>query len=208
MTKPEDSQPRRQLGDEKQAGGDREKLPPCLGCRGEIPSCPIEGACAGSEPLPAAYRRLESELESRNRELHDLGLALNAILDERVKSSQQIEATIVANIRELVFPYLEKLKRTPLSDSQAAYVRKMEVNLNDIASPLLQGVARGHTDLSPVEMRVARLIQDGKSSSEIAKILGISINTVLSHRYHLRTKLGLKNEKINLRSFLKISEFQ
>jgi DNA-binding CsgD family transcriptional regulator len=33
-------------------------------------------------------------------------------------------------------------------------------------------------------------------------VLSVSVNTIRSHRYNLRCKLGLKNKKVNLRSYL------
>ena len=51
--------------------------------------------------------------------------------------------------------------------------------------------------------KAANLVREGKTNDEIADLLFLSTNTILSHRYHLRSKLGLKNKKINLRTYLK-----
>jgi DNA-binding CsgD family transcriptional regulator len=59
-----------------------------------------------------------------------------------------------------------------------------------------------------MEVQVANLIKVGKRNKEIASILGISLNTVTTYRYRLRTKLGLKQEKVNLRSFLSSINFK
>jgi len=53
-----------------------------------------------------------------------------------------------------------------------------------------------------MEIKVAALIKKGRTSREIAEILGIAELTVLTHRNNLRAKLGLRNEKTNLRSYL------
>ncbi len=53
-----------------------------------------------------------------------------------------------------------------------------------------------------MEIKVAGLVRDGVPNKEIAEILNASLNTVTSHRYKIRTKLGLKNTESNLRSYL------
>jgi DNA-binding NarL/FixJ family response regulator len=53
-----------------------------------------------------------------------------------------------------------------------------------------------------MEIKVAGLLKDGKTVKEIASILGVSASAVNLHRQHIRNKLGLKNEKINLRTYL------
>ena len=53
-----------------------------------------------------------------------------------------------------------------------------------------------------MEIKVAGLVRDGVPNKEIADILNVSLNTITSHRYKIRTKLGLKNKESNLRSYL------
>ena len=56
--------------------------------------------------------------------------------------------------------------------------------------------------MTPVDIRVASLVREGKTNKEIADILLVSKNTILFHRHNIRGKLGIKNKKINLRSHL------
>jgi DNA-binding CsgD family transcriptional regulator len=46
------------------------------------------------------------------------------------------------------------------------------------------------------------LVKEGKTNKEVAEILLLSKNTILFHRHNIRTKLGLRNSKKNLRSHL------
>ena len=54
----------------------------------------------------------------------------------------------------------------------------------------------GHTNidgLTPRETEVLKLIAEGLSSKQIARQLGISFKTVVSHRTHLLAKVGVPN---------------
>jgi DNA-binding NarL/FixJ family response regulator len=50
-----------------------------------------------------------------------------------------------------------------------------------------------HAELTPRELDVLRLIAKGKTSKFIARELGISFKTVISHRTHIMSKLGIHN---------------
>jgi Response regulator containing a CheY-like receiver domain and an HTH DNA-binding domain len=46
------------------------------------------------------------------------------------------------------------------------------------------------------------MVRQGKSSQEIADVLGVSVATVSFHRKKLRRKLGLSKNGVNLRTYL------
>ena len=50
-----------------------------------------------------------------------------------------------------------------------------------------------HDDLTDREREVLRLIAEGQTGKEIAKLLSISVHTVERHRQNLMAKLGLHN---------------
>jgi len=106
------------------------------------------------------------------------------------------------NVREMIEPYLEKLKKTKLDDMQKTYLGIIESNLNDIISPFVCGVSINLLNLTPTELQVANLVKQGKTTKEIASILNLSAKTIEFHRDNIRKKLGIKNRKINLRTHL------
>jgi DNA-binding CsgD family transcriptional regulator len=53
-----------------------------------------------------------------------------------------------------------------------------------------------------MEIQVANLVQQGKATKEIAEVLHLSAKTIASHRKNIRTKIGIKHTKTNLRSYL------
>jgi len=56
--------------------------------------------------------------------------------------------------------------------------------------------------LTPREIQVANFIRDGKSTKDIANIIGVCAGAVSFHRENIRKKLGLNNKKVNLKSYL------
>jgi DNA-binding CsgD family transcriptional regulator len=78
----------------------------------------------------------------------------------------------------------------------------LESKLNETLSPLIRRLSSKYLGLSPAEIRVADLIRQGRSSKEIAELLGLSSRTIEAHREKIREKIGIKNKKINLRSRL------
>lgn len=47
--------------------------------------------------------------------------------------------------------------------------------------------------ISKGEVRVIKLVAQGYKNKEVAKILGLSVRTVETHRAHITRKLGLSN---------------
>ncbi|MEN6318148.1 MAG: LuxR C-terminal-related transcriptional regulator [Syntrophaceae bacterium] len=45
-------------------------------------------------------------------------------------------------------------------------------------------------------------MKDGRTTKEIAELLGVAPSAIDSHRNNIRIKLGLNNKKVNLRSHL------
>jgi len=144
----------------------------------------------------------EEELKVKSRNLEELNTALKVLLKHREDDREELEERILSNVQELVIPYLEKLKRTPLKSDQLAYMGIIESNLDDILSPFLRKMTSKYLNLTPREIQIATLIREGRTTKEISEVLNISSRAVEFHRDNIRVKLGLKNKKANLRSFL------
>lgn len=157
----------------------------------------------------AVYReRLEDLVKERTRELEEkthileeLNSATRVLLRQREEDRKEIEGRFVANMKNLILPYAEKLKSTGLDDRQKSYLAILETHLDEILSPLVKTMQHHH--LTPTEAQVASLIKDGKPTKEIAAILGVATSSIDTHRKSIRKKLGLKNAKINLEAHLR-----
>lgn len=146
--------------------------------------------------------RREQELEEQKQNLEEANIALKVLLKQREADKMELEQNVLLNIKQMIFPYLDKLRTTGLKSKERTYVNILESHLNEIVSPFLQRLSAASIFLTPQETQVAALIKDGKTSKEIADILNVSETTVHFHRKNIRTKFGLKNKKTNLRSHL------
>jgi len=144
----------------------------------------------------------EKELEARTRSLEDANTALSVLLRRREEEKTDLEERVFSNLKTLVRPHIERLKKSPLDAEQKAYLNALESSLENIISPFVRKFSSTVLDLTPMEIRVASLVREGKTNKEIAELLSLSKNTILTHRFNLRRKLGIKNKKVNLRSHL------
>jgi DNA-binding CsgD family transcriptional regulator len=147
-------------------------------------------------------RRREIELEAQSQHLEEVNTALRVLLKQRGEDKNELQGNVLSNVKELVGPYLDQLKKSRMSTRQQTLLRILESNLNNIVSPFLSRLSTRFLNLTPTEIRVINLIKEGKTNKEIAELLLISKNTVLFHRHNIRGKLNLKNTKINLRTHL------
>jgi DNA-binding CsgD family transcriptional regulator len=147
-------------------------------------------------------REREHELELQKQNLEEANTALRVLLKRREEDKGELEEKVLANVKELVNPYLNRLKNTTLDPQQRAHLELIESNLNDIISPFLHQLSSKYLNLTPREIEVATLVKEGKATKDIAEILNLSMNAVDFHRKNIRQKLGLKNKKANLRTHL------
>ena len=149
-----------------------------------------------------ALREREKELEIKTSNLEEVNTALRVLLKKREEDKAELEEKVLFNVKELVEPYVEKLKRSGLDERQKACVGILESNLNDIISPFSRRLSSMYLNLTPTEMKVANLVRHGKTTKEIAEFLNVSSQTIDSHRKSIRRKIGIKNKKANLRTHL------
>jgi PAS domain S-box-containing protein len=147
-------------------------------------------------------KKREQELDIKSRYLEDANTALKVLLKHREDDKDELQENIVSNVKELIMPYIEKLRMVRSAPQQDAYLDVIENNLNNIISPFLRNVTLNHFNLTPREIEVANLVKDGKSTKDIGEILNLSTRAVEFHRDNIREKLGLKKTKSNLRSTL------
>lgn len=147
-------------------------------------------------------RQREEELKQKTLHLEEANAALRAVLRQRDEDIQEMEQTILQNLKDSVLPNVERLQEILVRPEARQLVQLISSGLNDIASPFLRRLSNLEAVLTPREMEIASLVKAGRSTKEIAGLLYLSITTVNFHRRNLRDKLGLTNSSTNLRSHL------
>ena len=145
---------------------------------------------------------LEEKVKERTQGLEETNIAMKVLLKKREDDKRDLEKQMLANIREIIQPYIARLKATPMKERQRVLLEIIESNLEDIASPFMRGLSDSLHKLTPSEIQVINLIKQDKTTKEMSEFLNVSARTVEFHRDNIRKKLGIKNKKINLRSYL------
>jgi len=147
-------------------------------------------------------RKANEELESQRNKLEEVNTALRVLLERREKDKTEIEAAVLRNVKELILPYIEKLKKTGLNYKQVTIAEILESNLREVVSPFSRRLSSSHLGFTPTEIKVAALIRQGKTTKEIAELFDVSPRTIEAHRESIRKKMGIKKKKANLRTHL------
>jgi DNA-binding CsgD family transcriptional regulator len=140
-------------------------------------------------------------LERTNQELNEVNKALSLLARKVGRTREESQRNLALAISSRVIPILSRLE-------QAGDLNKHRVDLQCAAAELRQvtsvfdGGMKPLMVLSPTEMQVALMIKSGLNSRHIASQMSVSLHTVKSHRRNIRTKMGLKDEKMGLREYL------
>jgi PAS domain S-box-containing protein len=147
-------------------------------------------------------KKSEKALKMKAKNLGEANAALRVLLKRRQEDKTELEEKVVSNVKELVEPYLRKAQRTRLTERQKAYLSILESNLKDVVSPFSRSLSATFMNLTPSEIQIANLVKHGIRTKDVSEMLCLSTKTVEFHRHNIRKKIGIKNTKANLRSYL------
>jgi DNA-binding CsgD family transcriptional regulator len=143
-----------------------------------------------------------AELQMKTDSIEEVNTALKVLLKKREEDKTELEENVLTNVRNLILPSLEKLKKTKLDTAQESYLSVLETNIDDIASPFYHRLSNHLLNFTPTEIEVSNMIKQGMTTKSIASYLSVSTRTIDFHRRNIRRKMGLDNEKVNLRTYL------
>ena len=154
------------------------------------------------EALRNAQVVLEQRVAERTADLEKTNATLSMMLDYARKAEIDIQERVVANLRSNSLLLIDSIKKERLSKGAQNLVEILESTTHNLADPFARSLGSPLLKLSSRELQVATFVRQGKTTKEIMSLLNLSFQTVQSHRNNLRRKLGLRQKKVNLRTYL------
>ena len=150
-----------------------------------------------------AYKESQHKLWRRESELAANKNALTVLLDHSRRAEDEIRENMQASLEKAILPYLDLLENSitgnPTAESMLQLTRE---SVHRVTLPMVKKLTSVPIGLSPRELQIAHMIARGRPTKEIAASLNLALGTVEFYRDQLRRKLGIKNKKANLRTFL------
>jgi DNA-binding CsgD family transcriptional regulator len=175
----------------------------------------ITGQKEAEEALRETLRDLEQKVEARthelkeanetlektNQELNEVNKALSLLARKVGRTREESQRNLALAISSRVMPMLSRLEQTKDLNTRRVDLQYVATELRQVTS-VFDGGMKPLMILSPTEMQVALMIKNGLNSRQIAAQMNVSLHTVKSHRRNIRSKMGLKGEKMGLREYL------
>jgi len=147
----------------------------------------------------SGFKKAQENLKAQKVEIQEINTALKVLLRKRETDKSEAELEILSNLRTLVFPFLESVYKDA-SNTQKQALDQIRENLEAVCSSFSRDLKS--MDLTGTEIQVANYICHGRTTKEIASLMGVAQSTINTHRSHIRNKIGIRNERVSLKSFL------
>lgn len=153
--------------------------------------------------IGSAIERISTkrQLEVERRSLQNANITLREILSKVKEEQNEIGKVVQANVNKTILPIMNAL-RSETTTNQHKYMDLIQKQLEEITSPFINKLSEQFMELTGSEIQICNMIKNGLSNKEIAKLRHVSHATINRHRENIRRKLGLRNQKINLPTFL------
>ena len=150
-----------------------------------------------------ALQKREKELQEKSEKLEEMNAALRVLLSRMNTDREELEHKMFVNIRDMIIPYVDKLEMISHGEAQQSYLNIIKTNLQNVVSSFNLQLAKQSVNLTPREMQVANMINEGMTNKDISAILYISNSAVEFHRHNIRKKLNIVDKKVNLKTHLR-----
>ncbi|MFA6498468.1 MAG: PAS domain S-box protein [Desulfurivibrionaceae bacterium] len=149
------------------------------------------------------YKRSQRKLWQQETELTANKNALTVLFDHSRHAEDEIRENMQASLEQLIIPCLDLLENCVAGNPAAqAALQLTRESVQRVTLPLVKKLTSASIGLSARELQIAHMIARGRPTKEIAPSLNLALGTVEFYRDRIRRKLGIKNKKTNLRTYL------
>lgn len=146
-----------------------------------------------------ALKKTRQMLYEKKTALEQKDVVLTDIMNQVESKAKMIEENVMVNITHVIMPLIKQIK---LSGKNQKQCELLEIGLNSITNAFVRKILDTKIKLSPREIEICNMVKSGIMSKDIARVLGISHQTVERHRRNIRKKLDVTNKDINLTTYL------
>ncbi|MFH1687056.1 MAG: PAS domain S-box protein [bacterium] len=151
--------------------------------------------------LETDLARSSEQLQADQVALEAKSIALQEVLSEIQNEKDRLSHQIQANLDNVLAPLIQDLKDTADPKLQTL-IDSLSRSLREVTSPFVNDLLSAHTNLTPREAKICKLIRQGLSSKETAAALSVSTETIRSSRKAIRRKLRISKKRVDLGSYL------
>ncbi len=147
------------------------------------------------EQLETAYKEVLKRLadcQAMLMESRGIMKYLIGTLEERINEEKE---KLSLSIRFHFKPIIERLKAEKLPEQRLSLINALEYFLEDLLSMSKGRISRIYCALSQRESEICDLILAGYGTKAIAESLGVSLETIASHRSRIRKKLSVPHDQ-------------
>jgi len=146
-------------------------------------------------------RENNMQLLIERKTLQETNAALRIVLSNIEDEKKRIYENIRLNIDKVIMPVIHALMPA-VPKNNRKYMEILSRNLEEITSPFISGEVQLFRALTPTEVNICNMVRNGLRTKEIAQMRGVSEATINRHREHIRRKLKITNQQINLTTYL------
>jgi len=144
-------------------------------------------------------KKSEDKLANQKMALEETNIALKVLVGQIEIEKRDLQNRIMANIENIIFPSLEKIR---FNKGEDAYIEQHRIALENLTSNFGKKISDAQVKLSPREKEICGLVRNGVVNKDIGSMLKIAVHTVEKHRRTVRKKLGITNKGVNLHTYL------
>lgn len=148
------------------------------------------------------HMALERDLKKSRIEVAGMNIALKQVLRNVEEEKQELKNGLVQHMREEVLPTVERIVQEDSPLVRQAFRSALEERIADMGDDPSEALPSLVSVLSPREIDICRLIQQGWQGRAIAENLSISFETLQTHRKNIRRKLRLRGQSVSLAAYL------